>query len=64
MEKLVINRYQTMIFSALLTDYFLTSNIPNPDLTFESINEKTNYGVDFTLFRNFNVNFDYYIKEL
>ncbi|WP_188616458.1 SusC/RagA family TonB-linked outer membrane protein [Cloacibacterium rupense] len=49
-------------YSALLTDYFLPSNIPNPDLTWESM-KQTNYGVDFTLFRNFNVNFDYYIKE-
>lgn len=41
---------------------FLVANFPNPDLTWESLNQ-TNLGVDFTLFDSkFNASFDVYDK--
>ncbi|WP_418509847.1 SusC/RagA family TonB-linked outer membrane protein [Corallibacter sp.] len=41
---------------------FLVSNIPNPDLTWESLVQK-NYGIEFTLFNSsLSVNFDYFDK--
>jgi len=48
-------------YAANLTQYFLPGNIPNPNLTWESM-KQTDIGLDFTLFNHFNVNFDVYKK--
>ncbi len=41
---------------------FLVANIPNPDLTWESLNQ-TNFGIDFTLFNSkLSASFDFYRK--
>jgi TonB-linked SusC/RagA family outer membrane protein len=59
------NRYTAMLATqnSGLGSGFLVSNSPNPDLTWESLNQ-TNLGIDFTLFdSSFNASVDFYDKK-
>lgn len=48
-------------YAANLTQYFLPGNIPNPNLTWEHMNQ-TDIGIDLTLFSRLNINADVYRK--
>jgi len=59
------NRYSALLGqqNSGLGAGFLPSNFPNPDLTWESM-QQTDLGLDFTLFdARLSVNLDYYIKK-
>ncbi|WP_313101796.1 TonB-dependent receptor [Epilithonimonas sp.] len=48
-------------YAALLTQYNLASNLPNPDLKWETM-KQTNFGADLTLFKRLNIVFDWFDK--
>lgn len=48
-------------YAANLSQFFLPSNISNPDLTWESM-KQTDIGIDLTLFNKLNINADVYRK--
>ncbi|WP_264509672.1 SusC/RagA family TonB-linked outer membrane protein [Flavobacterium sp. N1719] len=59
------NRYSAILGqqNSGLGNGFLPSNFPNPDLTWESM-QQTDLGLDFTMLDSrFSVNLDYYVKK-